>query len=320
MFLLDGSDRINGAPQRFADKLRLIMRVTGCETQKALYTKLKASNPDTSYDPVRAYKWIQGRASPRNHSVYDDLARLLGLSVGGEELRTCSYEAFCTQLTELYGDQMPDLQISENTVSKEPDGGPVYPASQLPEYLAGRYLSISRAWSPHRPGMLICGISTVCRDGVGGLELEYAEHLPWGELKVTGQMQRVGRNMIAPLTDMDAEMAIIFTYVIPPAPGAVLAGVMSGVTMSDTEMRPVACRILSLRIPDDSMLQEDPSGYFEVTADEVAARLTCCGMTLEQGAGLVPDILDFLLDPGDRGVIEASIATINNMIGKMLAR
>src|SRR5690606_1383479 len=119
----------------------------------------------------------------------------------------------------------------------------------------------------------------------------------------------VGRNMIAPLVDMDVEMAITFTYVIPPAPAAVLAGIMSGVILSDTEMRPIACRVLSLRLPDGVASPEGMSGYSEPTSDEVERLLSCCGMTAEQAVGLAPDILDFLLAPGDRGVIEASIAT-----------
>jgi hypothetical protein len=303
----------------FSDKLRVIMRIAGCETQKALYARLKALNPETAYDPIRAYKWIQGRSSPRNRAVYDDLAQLLEMEATGEWLRNSGYEEFYSAVSARYDDLLPPL--SEETGPDEtetPSAETQEPGGPLPAYLAGSYFSVSRAWSPHRPGTLIVGVTTLSRDSDGRFQCGYLECLPWGELRMTGVVQRVGRNMTAPIIDSDAEMAINFTYSIPPAPAAILAGVMSGVTLSDAEMRPIAGRVLSLRLPGG---ETDPvrfSGYLELNADELAEKLCSCGLSDAQASGLAPDILDFLVDPGDRGVIESPASMINAMIAKVL--
>ena len=316
---MSGSDQAGDVTHGFADKLRLILRVTGCETQKALYSKLKSINPDTGYDPVRAYKWTQGRASPRNHSVYDDLARLLELDVGGDVVRTCSYEAFCDLLAERYGDELPELVTPTQTEPKHNDQRAESIASPIPGYLVGRYLSISRAWSPHRPGCLILGMTIVSRSPDGGLSIDYVERLPGGDLTASGPVRRVGRNLIASLLDRDEEMALLVTYAMPPAPGIVLAGIMSGVTLHDAEMRPMAGRILSLRLPEGTVtLSEQSDSYLDLSAEEVAARLIHFGIEPDQASQLAPEILDFLVAAGDRGVIDAPISMVNMMIGKAL--
>jgi len=305
----------------FAHKLRLIMRATGCETQKALYSRLKLLNPETGYDPVRAYKWTQGRSSPRNQGVYEDLARLLELDVTGETLRTCSYEWFYNLLSDRYGEHLPPLELEVQVPLKPAAQESALPefGDQLREYLSGRYYTLSRAWSPHRPGTLISGFTTLSRASDGQVAMEYLEHLSWGDLRLTGTAHRIGRNLNGPLVSSDVELAITFTYAIPPAPGAVLAGVMSGVTMSDAEMRPIATRVLSLRLPE-GFEEAEESCYFGSSEKELAERLINCGISDGLAADLAPDILEFLLDPGDQGVIDAPISTINALIGKFLGQ
>ncbi len=306
------------SPRHFADKLRLIMRVTGCETQKALFSRLKSVNPDTGYDPVRAYKWVQGRSSPRNKAVYDDLAMLLDLDIGGEWLRTCSYTAFHARLVNRFGAKVPPLHREQSNPQSSHGQEIAAESLALPGYLAGRYLSVSRSWTPHRPGTLITGITTVSDGIADAAEIEYVEHLPWGELRLSGTVRRVGRNVSAPLRSGGSEMTINFTYALPPAPGAVLAGVMSGVTLSDAEMRPVACRVLGLRLPEAAGPDPEISGYLEPEQPELETRLVACGFSATQAADFAPDILDFLMAPGDRGVIEAPMTMVNALIGKVL--
>lgn len=306
----------------FSDKLRLIMRIAGCETQKALYVRLKAVNPETTYDPVRAYKWIQGRSSPRNHAVYEDLARLLEIGVSGDWLRDCSYEDFRTLVSRHLGYGRPSLPefADPEEVQARHAVSVTEPGGALPEYLAGNYFSVSRTWSPHRPGTLLVGVTSIARDRGGRFRFDYLECLPWGELLLTGPVARLGRNMNASLAGHDAEVTINFTYSIPPAPGVVLAGVMSGVTMSDAEMRPIAGRVLSLRLPAGEIDPARFSGYLDLREKELAERLRFCGLTDAQTCELAPDIVKFLIDPGDRGVIEAPASMSNAMIAKVLDR
>ncbi|WP_193187157.1 hypothetical protein [Nisaea sediminum] len=303
----------------FSDKLRVVMRIAGCETQKALYARLKAVNPETAYDPIRAYKWIQGRSSPRNRAVYDDLARLLEMEATGDWLRNSSYEEFYSRVCARYGDILPSPSEEIGPGETEtPSAETMDPGGSLPAYLVGSYFSVSRAWSPHRPGTLIAGVTTLSRDSDGRFQCDYLECLPWGDLRMTGAVQRVGRNMAASIADSDAEMAINFTYSIPPAPAAILAGVMSGVTLSDAEMRPIAGRVLSLRLLDGEIDPARVSGYLGLNEDELAEKLRFCGLSDAQVSELAPDILNFLVDPGDRGVIEAPASMINAMIAKVL--
>ncbi len=317
---------MKGVTQSFADKLRLILLVTGCETQKEFYAKLKSVNPETGYDPIRAYKWVQGRSSPRNHSVYQDLARLIDLGISGDELRTCTFEDFYRLLVGRYGDLVADIPASsyvtgQNTMTATLEGGEVQPAYPLPVYLVGRYLTLSRAWSPHRPGSLITGETDISRGPDGSLFISYVEHLPWGKLELKGPIQRIGRNMTIQLVSRDHEMVLTFTYALPPAPGVVLAGIMSGVTMHDAEMRPMAGRVIGLRLPEGSEtgIEAEADGYLGLTADEISERLVRFDMNPDQAARLAPDILDFLINTGDRGLLEAPVTAINTIMGKALS-
>ena len=300
----------------FPGKLRLIMRVTGCDTQKALLGKLRSVNPSTVYDPARAYKWIQGRAQPRSPAVYDDLALLLDVGMDGEQLRSCDYKSFHALLAQHYGHRVPDWDgRSEET---EPDARPIEADRGMPAYLPGTYLALSRAWSPHRPDALVLGMLVLGKTSDGCVSADYLEQLPWNRVQLSGPVQRAGRNLNAPLSSEDGEIVITFTLTVPPAPGALLAGVMSGVTINDAEMRPIASRIVCLRLPDETVLLEKISRYLGLDPVELSERLQAAGFTAAHATELAAEILGFLLDDGDRGLIGAPSAAINSMIGKVL--
>lgn len=300
----------------FAEKLRLIMRVTGCDTQKALYAQIKAVNPETCYDPARAYKWIKGRSNPRNAGVYDDLVRLLGLEITGEELRTCTYDRFYRELSRQYGDQLP--AVAAIGAAPSPARGDASAAYPPPAYLAGRYVSLSRAWSPHRPGCFVCGEATVTATAEGGLDFDYVERLPWGDLQVGGTFRRIGRNLTAMMFSPDQEYMLNMTYALPPPPGTVMLGIISGVTLQDAEMRPIAARIASFRLPDDWVAPEGSGGYLNLVPEEVGNCLVDFGMEADRAEDLAPDIIEFLCDDGDRGLIEAPVSVMNAMASKIL--
>lgn len=298
----------------FAEKLRLIMRVTGCVTQKALYAKLKSINAGTGYDPVRAYKWIQGRSNPRDPEVYEDLARLLQIGIGGDELRRCSYAEFRHRLSAHYGDVMPEDAGSLAHGPSRP--APAPHAMPPPDYLAGRYLTLSRAWSPHNPDSLIWGVTTLTRHASGTMSADYVESLPWGDLVLSGDLLRLGRNLFAPLASADKEVVFSVIYALPSPPGVVLGGVVGGVTAYDAEMRPVAGRIVSLRLPEEVVPRVTSAAYLPGDPDLVAERMTAFGFGASQAARLAPEVVDFITAPGDGGLVEARIHSLNRMVGK----
>src|SRR3546814_16103319 len=116
------------------------MRVAGCATQKEMHARLKAVNPGTGYEPSRAYKWAQGRSTPRDPSVYDDLARLLELPVAGEVVRSCSYEEFRRLMEAQHGPAVPpEPEVEPATVASRSD--PLPDTMTVPGYL----LEIGRA-------------------------------------------------------------------------------------------------------------------------------------------------------------------------------
>ena len=306
----------NESPIDFPQKLRLIMRVSGCDTQKALLGKLRSVNPSTLYDPARAYKWIQGRARPRSPAVYDDLALLLDVGMDGEQLRSCDYESFHALLAQHYGHRVPDLEGRSETGAS--GAGQVEVERGMPAYLPGTYLALSRAWSPHRPEALVLGVMVLDKTPGGCVSADYLEELPWSQVRLTGPVQRAGRNLNASLSTEDGEIVITFTLAMPPAPGAMLAGVMSGVTVNDAEMRPIAGRALCLRLPDETASTKDISGYLGLDPAPLSGRLQAAGFAGDHADALAPDILGFLLDGGERGLIGAPSSAINALIGKVL--
>ena len=58
--------------------------------------------------------------------------------------------------------------------------------------------------------------------------------------------------------------------------------------------------------------------YLDLSAEDIADRLIHFGIKPDQASQLAPEILNFLVAPGDRGVIDAPISMVNMMIGKAL--
>ncbi|TIV73548.1 MAG: hypothetical protein E5V79_04790, partial [Mesorhizobium sp.] len=63
--------------QHIAQKLRLTSALLGTVTRKDLAAAFRSVNARTAFDLGRADKWLQGRAQPREQSVYDDWAKVL---------------------------------------------------------------------------------------------------------------------------------------------------------------------------------------------------------------------------------------------------
>ncbi|MDF1794851.1 MAG: hypothetical protein P1U88_23290 [Thalassobaculaceae bacterium] len=298
--------------QDFSRKLRLAMRVARCVTQKEMHARIKLLNPETRYEPTRAYKWAQGRSMPRDPSVYDDIARLLDLSISGGVLRLCSYEEYRRHVEARHGAGIPE---------PAPTAEPSQPQSQpMPAYMAGSYLTLSRAWSIHRAtGWLIAGAMTFRPAHDGLWTMDYIERLPGGELKVGGPVHRLGRCLYALLTNSEQEIMLSTTYTLPTAPAPILSGVMSGVSLHDPEMRPAACRIIAIRAPTETEGLPECTGYVEAADGAIADCLAAVGLARSLADKMAPGVLAFATGSGDEGLIHAPSSSVNSLIGLMLA-
>lgn len=331
----------------FAPKLVLLMRALGVVTHKQLYARLKKINPGTGYRPELAYKWASGIASPRDPSVYDDLATLLDLDDGGSPvtgavLRACSYQAFRRFLVARYGAavQKDETELSSfghaPELTAERDGPePASPedrietpsdiasANTLPGYIAGAYFVMSNAWSTLQRRYLLCGELILCPRADGTWMASYLERLPGGDLMMTGRLYRIGRNMQVTLVNAEVENVLPMTFLMPHAPGAVLSGIMSGTALHDTDMRPTAGRVLCIGMPylkGASVEDTAASGnkidfgfasgpaYLEGTTAAIANRLEAIGLDLGCALRVASDVLPFLTEDGEAGVIQAGSA------------
>ncbi|MBU2092252.1 MAG: hypothetical protein KKB63_16985 [Alphaproteobacteria bacterium] len=302
----------------FRQKLRLVQIVTGCATQKEMYARFKALNPQTGYDPQRAYKWLQGRSSPRDAGIYEDIARLLDLPATGEAVRTCSFAEFRAMIEARRGAlaeepvQATALGPAGWTVQPAPPPAPS-PTTRPPAYLAGRYLAISRAWAPSRRGWLVVGILTISPDTGTGMTLRYEENLPDGLLVMTGALQRIGRNVLALAINAEDEMFISFSLQIPPAPALALFGIFNGAASHDLDMRPTASRILCLRAdPVTPEALMELSGYIPNEPEIVRQTLLAIGISGTRVAPLSDKLRDYL--NADGGLVDTPSSLIAPLI------
>ena len=279
----------------FPQKLRLLQIVTGCPTQKEMHARFRALNPQTGYDPQRAYKWLQGRSSPRDMSVFEDIARQLDLDVPGEVVRSSTIGEFRALIEARRG----PLPV---------EAAPAAPAGavRLPAYLAGRYLTICRAWAPDRRDCLLAGILTLTPDATQGIGVHYEEYLPAGRLVITGAMQRIGRSVRVTAINEEDEIFIDFCLQIPPAPARMLYGILSGAALHDLEMRPSSCKLIALRadaVPFDTL--REVSGYQPNSPEAIEGMVLTAGLAAEQAAIFGAKAHDFL-NAGEPGLINVT--------------
>ncbi|MEQ8814435.1 MAG: hypothetical protein RLO51_03030 [Thalassobaculum sp.] len=297
-------------------KLRLTQLVTGCVTQKALHARFKQVNPQTGYEPERAYKWVQDRAAPRDPSVFEDLARVLELPVTGETVRTCSFEEFRRLVEARHG---PAPAVAPPRL---PGGGavpvPAPPAAALPGYLAGQYLVFSMAWSSLHAGRMIVGGLTLQSRPDGELLAVYAERLPGGELLLEGPLRRMGRSLGAMLRHAADEMFIFMSFRPPVAPALMLTGVMSGLAYHDADPRPIAGRVHCVRVPEmdrDALVRL--TGYRDPSGEAVAGTLRQAGVAAAATGRLAETIVETIAAPAPSGLIDASAEAVHLVSGPL---
>ncbi|WP_156907177.1 hypothetical protein [Thalassobaculum salexigens] len=322
--------------RHFDLKLRLIMRTLGTGSQKELGSLLQEINPQTGFLPSRAYKWVTGRALPRDQSIFDDLAQLLGLEAdggpaGGEWLRTVDFAGFRSAMIARYGtragqDADPDrgapLQSETIRRSGVPDAG----VQAIPRFVHGSYLVVSPAWSAYRHDQFVVGEIVIGEGDRGTVMMQYRERLPGGDVVMRGLVWRLGQCLHATITEPEGEHVMSMVFAVPVPPGVALAGLMSGTPVHDAETRMVSGRFIALDLPQlrgaDPAAAEpgegDLEGYCEASVAGVERLLEMAGATVGNRTLLAAGICAYLGETAGDGLIDVRQAAVNDLVGHLI--
>ncbi|RAZ84324.1 hypothetical protein DPM33_31560 [Mesorhizobium hawassense] len=285
--------------QHIAQKLRLTSAVLGTVTRKELAAAFRAINPKTTFDLGRADKWLQGRAQPRQVSVYDDWARLLGLEQPGAWVAESELPAFTATIAARHGIDSAEL---------ERRAGMQFDASAHDERgvgsgLVGSYACYSRAWSPYYRGQMIKGrLSIEAGPGAHGLTATYNEILPTGHLQLVGPVMPAKRGLYLHLKDVGGDTQFFLCLFPQTQPVSALGGYMCGSAVIGPEAQPSLTRILLVRLRDASPGTGTWGGYMPA-GGSIAADLASLGVALEHPEAVDRQLDGFLdADSGDSAI------------------
>lgn len=225
-------------------KLRLTAALLGTVTRKDLAAAFRKANANTSFDVGRADKWLQGRARPRELSIYDDWAKVLGLSRPGRWIADSDVDTFLEEISRRHHRDIQQLrQLAETS------GGAA--GRQAPGLeLAGTYVCYSHSWSPYFRGRLVRGeLSITSNTGAGRLTARYSEKLPTGPMRLDGTASLSKHDLRLEVRDATGAAQLLTFCLFPPSPPAsVLGGLMMGTTLIGPEAQPSVSRVVMVRL------------------------------------------------------------------------
>ncbi|WP_027132413.1 hypothetical protein [Geminicoccus roseus] len=225
-------------------KLCLTAAAIGAMTRKDLASAFRSVNPTTSFDIERAHKWLQGRARPRERSIYEDWRQVAGLEQAGSWIADCSLEAFLDALCQRHRQDRAILLRRAEAFR----GQPARPPADGMADLLGAYVCYSHAWSPYFSGRLVRGFLSIATER-DQLLARYVEDLPTGTLNVQGSVTDIRHALHLDLRDPNGHAHFMYCLFPPSAPVSVLGGLMCGTTILGPEPCPSVTRILMIRLP-----------------------------------------------------------------------
>ncbi|MFW5642319.1 MAG: hypothetical protein ACOCY0_06095 [Roseicyclus sp.] len=279
----------------FAAKLRLTAAVLGCASRKELCQRFVAVNPATAFDLERSHKWMQGVALPRNPSVYEDWAKVLGTERPSAWLAGCSVEAFADELCRLFAADRAEL---EALAARFVRGG----AAVGGDPRAGAFVAYSWAMAPGYAGQVIRGLLTLQPGRGHRLAVVYEEGPPVGPIRFSGHAVENGRAVFVDLDVRDDPVIGRFFMVLltPGRPVDVLCGEFMGSPVSGSAPAPTVTPIALLRI-DPRHAPSVAAAPCYLAADEgaLAADFEQFGFAEPIASGLAAAVLGFLGRPRD---------------------
>jgi len=263
--------------QHIAQKLRLTSALLGTVTRKDLAAAFRAVNSRTAFDVGRADKWLQGRARPRQMSVYDDWAKLLGLEQPGSWIAESDLPGFIAAVSTRHRIDGAELErragLQSETSGSDERG--------LGTGLAGTYACYSNAWSPYYRGQLIRGrLSIESGPGTHALVATYRETLPTGQLQIVGPVMPAKRGLYLHLKEAGGDAQFFLCLFPQTQPVSVLGGYMCGTAIIGPEPQPSLTRILLVRLRDPAAVTESWGGYLPA-GGSIAGDLADLGIVVE---------------------------------------
>ncbi len=295
----------------FATKLRLTAAVLGCDSQKALCARFRSANPRTHFEPERAAKWLQGRATPRNSDVYDDWARVLDIGQPGDWLMECSVEAFLDAVTRRYRVDAHTLRRRASVWEPAPAVDGQDRPRGVQQYLCGSYACYSWSWSPYHRGQIIRGALSIApaRKRLS-LVATYSEQLVGTPVRFSGEVILAGRTLHLDLRAPGQGAPLFCSLFLPSPPASVMSGMMSGVSYVGHAPQPSATPFVAVRVPDDP---ESTNRYFKLEPDVLAADLAALGLRLAAPADVDACMRDLLQRDSNGGSWQVSAADQANL-------
>ena len=287
-------------------KLALAAEALGCRTQKELLNRLLLVNPDTSFDPVRAYKWLKGRSTPRDPGVYQDLADALELAESGEVVRTCSFEAFAAMVA------------NRSAPGRDRVLQPARDASVL-SHLDGGYVLYMASFSNFPTPKIFRITLEIISQPSGGAEMRMNVPRPDHLIHLRSSLTFTGGAINAFLVN-EAFGSAIFVWFADPAPPVRLAGGLIGSTAGYVAVAiPTCSRMVLVRAPDERVDLESDRFYLDFDDAALAADIDAIGHPDIVGRAAARPVLDFLTQPLNKPVLsvptEASEALLTALDG-----
>ncbi len=265
----------------FGAKLRITAAALGCTSQKALDALFRAADPDTAFDLARSYKWIQGRAVPRNPKVYDEWARLLDTARGPDWLTASSLEDFADTVGRRHG-------IAPERLLALARAGP--DAGAPDRFLAGSYAVYTSAQSPYFSGRLLRGslAVTTAKTPGGSLAATLVEQFAGLRASFTGPLLTTEHGLTMALYSATGTVGPVFIGVFRPTPPAsLLAGIiMSFAAVHPGGQPPYAARLLAVRVPDKAAGTIEGSNRYLAQGESPGRDLRALGLRVDT----VPDM------------------------------
>lgn len=271
-----------------AEKLDLTALALGCLTRKELCIAFYRINPKTVMTLQNCHNWISGRSTPRNFSVYEDWAQVLGLDEGPHFVMSSTLAAFTRRLStkmDLPEALLPPYPRLQDVAPGSAEAKPRVTAPDAADLgwrtnalLQGSYLMLSLAFAPRARGRILGGALLLEARGEGELQATYVETILEQRVPFEGVGKFNGHVAQLTLTCTANSNMFFLALHMPILPGNLGAGVFAGNTIYDVDSTPSACPALLIR--NHALTQAELEGrtnYLYVDAEALAGELAVLG-------------------------------------------